>query len=50
MVARQRQEAQMLEQPTARRSGIWGAIGNPPLVGTTCVGLPQEQDGERGVD
>jgi hypothetical protein len=50
MVARRRKEAQMLEQPMARRSGIWGAIGNPPLVGTTRVGLTQEQDGERGVD
>ncbi len=44
------QEAQILEQPTARRQGVGGGIGNPLVMGTARVGLAQKKDRERGVD
>jgi hypothetical protein len=44
------QEAQILEQPTARRQGVGGGIGNPLVMGTARVGLAQKEDRERGVD
>jgi hypothetical protein len=50
LVERERQKAQSLEQPTARRSGVWAGIGNPLIVGTTRVGRTQEEDRERRVD
>jgi hypothetical protein len=47
---RERQDAQILKQPTARGSGIGGGLGNPLVVGTTRVGRTQEEDREYGVD
>ncbi len=44
------QEAQILEQPTARRQGVGGGIGNPLVMGTARVGLAQKENRERGVD
>jgi hypothetical protein len=50
LVEREYQEAQILEQPTARRSGIRGGLSHPLVVGTPLVGLTQEEDGEHSVD
>ena len=50
LVERERQEAEILEQPTARGQGVRGGIGNPLIVGTARVGLTQKEDHERGVD
>ena len=46
----ERQEAEILEQPTARRQGVRRGIGNPLIVGTARIGLTQKEDCERGVD
>jgi hypothetical protein len=50
LVERERQEAQILEQPTARGSGIGRGLRHPLVVCTTRIGLTQEEDGEHGVD
>jgi len=50
LIEGERQEAQILEQPTARGQGVRGRIGNPLIVGTAHVGLAQQEDRERGVD
>jgi hypothetical protein len=50
LVERKRQEAQILEQPTARGQGVWGGIGNALIVGTAGIGLTQQENGQRGVD
>jgi hypothetical protein len=44
------QEAQILEQPTARRQGVGDGISNPFVMGTARVGLAQQENRERGVD
>ena len=43
LVERERLEAQILEQPTARGSGIGGGIRHPLIVGTPRRGLTQEE-------
>ena len=50
LIEGERQEAQILEQPTARGQGVRGRIGNPLIVGTAHVSLTQKEDRERGVD
>jgi hypothetical protein len=50
LIEGERQEAQILEQPTARGQGIRGRISNSLIVGTAHVGLTQKKDRERGVD
>ena len=50
LVECERQEAEILEQPTARGQGVGGRIGNPLIMGTARVGLAQKADCERGVD
>jgi hypothetical protein len=44
------QEAQILEQSTARRQGVGGRIGNSLIMGTARIGLAQKEDRERDVD
>ena len=44
LVERERQEAEILEQPTARGQGGRGGIGNPLIVGTARIGLTQKED------
>jgi hypothetical protein len=44
------QEAQILEQPTARRQGVGSGIGNPLVMGTARIGLAQKEDRERDID
>jgi hypothetical protein len=50
LVERERQEAEILEQPTARGQGVRGGIGHPLIVGTAHVGLTQKEDHQRGID
>ena len=50
LVERERQEAEILEQPTARGQGVRGGIGNPLIVGAAGVGLTEKENGQRGVD
>src|SRR6266850_1629433 len=50
LVERERLEAQILEQSTARGEGIGGGIRHPLIVGTPRIRLTQEEDGEHGVD
>jgi hypothetical protein len=48
--ARERQEAQILEQAAARGQGIRGRIGNPLIVRAARVGLTEKGDRERRTD
>jgi hypothetical protein len=50
VVERERQEAQILEQPAPRGQGIRRGIRNPFIVGAAGIGLTQEEDRERRVD
>jgi hypothetical protein len=50
LVERECQEAQILEQATARGSGIGGSLSHSLVVGTPRISLTQEEDGEHGVD
>ena len=47
---RQRQEAEILQQPTPRRQGIGGGLGNPEVMDTAAVGVAQKEDREGGID
>ena len=47
---RTRQEAQILHQPTPRRQGIRGGLGNPEVMNTAAVGVAQQEDREGGID
>jgi hypothetical protein len=49
LVERARQEAEILEPPTARGPGIRGGIRHPLIVGTARVGLTQTEDHQRGI-
>jgi hypothetical protein len=49
-VERERQEAQILEQPAPRRQGVRGGIGHPLIVGTARIGLAQKENRECRVD
>jgi hypothetical protein len=50
VVERERQEAQILQQPAPRGSGVGRRLGNPLIVGAAGRGLTQEEDRERRVD
>jgi hypothetical protein len=47
---RERQEAQILEQPAPCRQGIGGGIRHALIVGTARIGLTQEENREPGID
>jgi hypothetical protein len=49
-VERERQEAQILEQPAPRGQGVGGGIGNPLIVGAAGIGVTPKEDRERGID
>ena len=49
-VKREGQETQILEQPAARRQGVWGGIGNAFIVGTAHIGFTQEENREQRID
>ena len=50
LVERERQEAEILQQPAACGQGIGRRVCNPLVVGAAPVSLTQEQDRERGID
>ena len=50
VVEREGQEARILEQSTARGSGIGGGLSHPLVMGSPRLGLTQEADGAHGVD
>ena len=50
VVERERQEAQILEQPTPRGQRIRRGIRNPLIMGAAGIGLAQEENRERRVD
>jgi hypothetical protein len=50
LIERERQEAQILEQPAPRRQGIWGGIRDVFIVDTACMGLTQEENREPSID
>jgi hypothetical protein len=50
LVERERQEAQILEQPAARGQRVGRRIGNSLIVGTAGVRLTQKENRERHVD
>jgi hypothetical protein len=50
LVERERQEAQILEQPAARGQRVGRRIGNALIVGTAGVRLTQKENRERHVD
>ena len=49
-VERECQEAQILEQPTARRQRIRCSIGHPLIIGAAGIRLTQKENGERGAE
>jgi hypothetical protein len=50
VVERERQEAEILEQPAPCWQGVGRRIGNALIVGAAGIGLTQEEDRERRVD
>ena len=50
LVERERQEAEILQQPAACGQGIGRSVCNPLVVGAAPVSLTQEQDRKRGID
>src|SRR6266566_9609177 len=46
---RERQEAQILQQPTPSREGIGGGLRNAQIMHTAAIGLAQKEDREEGI-
>jgi hypothetical protein len=47
---RERQKAQILQQPAPRGQGIGRCVGNGLVMEAAAVGVAQEEDGEQGID
>jgi hypothetical protein len=47
---RERQEAQILQQPAPSGQGIWGGLGNPLVMEAASRGVAEEEDDEQGID
>jgi len=47
---RERQEAQILQQPTPGRQRVGGGLRDAQIMGTAAVGVAQEEDDEQGID
>ena len=47
---RERQEAQILQQLTARRQGIRRRVRNGLIMGTAAIGVTEKEDDEQGID
>ena len=45
----ERQEAQILQQPTPSREGVGGGLRDAQIMDTAAVGVAQEEDEEQGV-
>src|SRR5712691_7996877 len=47
---RERQEAQILQQPAPRGQGIRGRVGNPLVMDAASGGVAEEEEDEQGID
>src|SRR5262249_3429714 len=47
---RERQEAQILQQPTPGREWVGGGLRDAQIMGTAAVGVAQKEDDEPGID
>ena len=47
---RERQEAQILQQPTPSREGVGGGLSDAQIMDTATVGVAQKEDEEQGID
>jgi hypothetical protein len=47
---RERQKAQILQQPASRRQGIRRCVGNGLIMGAAAIGVAEEEDDEQGID
>src|SRR5215831_11967880 len=47
---RERQEAQILQQPTPGRERVGGGLSDAQIMGAAAVGVAQKEDREEGVD
>src|SRR6266852_3831057 len=47
---RERQEAQVLQQPAPRGQGIRRRVGNGLVMDTTSIGVAEEKDEEQRID
>src|SRR5262247_1375987 len=47
---RERQEAQILQQPTPSREWVGGGLSDAQIMHTATVGVAQKEDEEQGVD
>ena len=47
---RERQEAQILQQPTPGRERVGGGLRDAQIMGTAAVGVAQKEDDEQGID
>jgi len=47
---RERQEAQILQQPTPGRERVGGGLRDAQIMGTAAVGIAQKEDGKEGID
>jgi hypothetical protein len=47
---RERQEAQILQQPAPGGQGIRGDVGNRLIMGTAAVGVTEKEDDEQRID
>src|SRR5215510_1122797 len=46
---RERQEAQILQQPTPRREGVGSGLGNAQIMHTAAIGIAQKEDDEERI-
>jgi len=47
---REREEAQILQQPTPRGQGIRGRVDNALVMDTAAIGVTQKEDHEQSID
>ena len=47
---RERQEAQILQQPTPRREWVGGGLRDAQIMDPAAVGVAQKEDDEQGID
>ena len=47
---RERQEPQILQQPTPSREGVGGGLRDAQIMDTAAVGVAQKEDDEQGID
>jgi hypothetical protein len=47
---RERQEAQILQQPTPGREGVGSGLGDAQIMDPAAAGIAQKEDREQGID